>query len=47
MPIYKRGIVDSNPFASLSESVYALKSQGDVWLVGDFNARISMSNLVV
>ena len=41
MPIYKRGIVDaSNPFASLSESVHALKSQGDVWLVGDFNARI-------
>jgi hypothetical protein len=27
MPIYKRGIVDaSNPFASLNESVHALKS---------------------
>jgi hypothetical protein len=41
MPIYKKGIVDaSNPFASLSECVHALKSQGEVWLVGDFNARI-------
>ena len=29
-----------NPFASLSEYVHALKSQGDVWIVGDFNARI-------
>ena len=41
MPIYKRGIVDaSNPFASLSENVHALKSPGDVWLLRDFNARI-------
>ncbi len=41
MPIYQRGIVDaSNPFASLSASIHAFKSQGEVWIVGDFNARI-------
>jgi exonuclease III len=41
MPIYKRVIVDaSNPFASLSKNVHALKSQAHVWIVGDFNARI-------
>jgi hypothetical protein len=41
MPIYNRGIVDaSNLFANLSDSVHVLKSQEDVWIVEDFNARI-------
>jgi hypothetical protein len=40
MPIYRRGIVDAlNPLASLSECFYALKSNGEVWIVGEFNPR--------
>lgn len=41
MHIYTNGLLDRmNPFHHLIEYVHIIQGKGDVWMVGDFNARV-------
>ena len=47
MNVYKRGIANAqNPFHGLIQAIQEVSTQGEVWIVGDFNARVSYSQFI-